>query len=161
MVKYLAKANDNVLSHCRCVEPLASLPGQLDCPWCGCGWLIACATCRRAFVYAKVIEVDASYEQLVPADHERRGHAAINESHIRHDAEVMEDMLSPFSVGDIIVYLDGLYHAVDDAPVEFDGMHAHHKLDQLPHAAALTRPEALREVLGEPDYWRSREHKDR
>lgn len=161
MIKYLAKANDDVLSHCRCEGELASLPGQLDCPWCGCGWLIACGTCRRAFVYAKVIEVDASYEKLVRADFERRGYAMIKETDIRHDAQVIEEMLSPFSVGDIVVYLDGVYHLIDEAPVEFEGMHARHKMARLPHATALTRPEALLSVLGDPGYWRTRERKDR
>ena len=67
------KANDEVLSFCACQQPLVALPGQLDCPWCGCGWLASCIECRKAFTFAKVVDVDLTYEQIVRRDAINRG----------------------------------------------------------------------------------------
>ena len=55
MVKYIAKANNDVLSHCQCADTLAAGPAQLDCPWCGCGWLFSCIKCRKAFTFGRVV----------------------------------------------------------------------------------------------------------
>jgi hypothetical protein len=47
---YLRKANDDFVSHCKCpkADSLISSPGQMDCPWCGCGWLFICSRCNKA-----------------------------------------------------------------------------------------------------------------
>ncbi len=36
---YLVKANDDLVSHCRCERTFIGAPSQIDCPWCGCGWV--------------------------------------------------------------------------------------------------------------------------
>lgn len=54
--KFFFKADDDVLSHCTCTDAPAQSSSQLDCPWCGCGWLISCATCGKAFTFAEVRE---------------------------------------------------------------------------------------------------------
>src|SRR5438874_12347121 len=61
---YLRKANDDLVSHCGCdlTDALISSPGQLDCPWCGCGWLFVCKQCRKAFTFAEGVEIDESWE---------------------------------------------------------------------------------------------------
>jgi hypothetical protein len=70
---YLAKANDDLVSHCRCARPdaLISSPCQMDCPWCGCGWLFICSRCRKAFTFAQAVEVNETWEQT--ADRTIRG----------------------------------------------------------------------------------------
>src|SRR5437868_4230473 len=70
---YLRKANDDFVSHCKCnkVDALISSPGQMDCPWYGCGWLFVCNQCRRAFTFAEAVEVEESWE--VTADRSIRG----------------------------------------------------------------------------------------
>jgi len=157
MIKLLAKANDDVLSHCRCEAPLASVPGQLDCPWCGCGWLVCCTNCRKAFTYARVVEVDTDYETFVRGDRQRGGYADGEEAEIRDCAEWLEESFADFAVGQQVVYLDGLYFALDDAPSQFDGLHATHDLDRLPHFVALTEPTHLNASLGKQSYWQDRE----
>jgi len=162
VVKYIAKANDDVLSHCACTGALASPPGQLDCPWCGCGWMICCTECGKAFVYAKIVEVDATYKDLISADYRRRGYKTVSNENIAQDADAMERALTPFRVGEVIVYFDGSYFSLEgDGPVEFEGWYASHKLDQLPHVVACNDPAHLRGLLGETSYWLERELPDR
>ena len=61
---YLRKANDDLVSNCRCAkaEALITAPCQMDCPWCGCGWLFICSHCRKAFTFAEAFEVEESWE---------------------------------------------------------------------------------------------------
>ena len=161
MVKWFAKANDEVLSHCRCEGALAATTGQLDCPWCGCGWLISCMDCRKAFTFAKIVEVDSTYEQLLAADWRKRGHTGEQPSDTPKFAAWMEAALAQFPVGATIVYLDGDYLSVDSTDVEFEGIYARHSLERLPHAISRERPGYLREVLGDAAYWQDREIPDR
>jgi hypothetical protein len=161
MAKWIAKANDDVLSHCRCEAPLAGTPGQLDCPWCGCGWLISCAVCRRAFAYGRVVEIEQTTQQFIADDYARRGFKSVTADEIKQDAAFTEDMLAPFGVGEIVVYLDGLFVALHERDVSFTGIFAKHRLDTLPHAAALQTPATLRETLGDKRYWLDRERPDR
>lgn len=161
MIKYLAKANDNVISHCKCEAPLASPPGQLDCPWCGCGWMICCTKCGKAFVFGKVVEADATYESLIRADYAQRGYSSVTDEEIQNDARMMEEMLAPFAVGETVIYLDGCYFSLGEAPIEFEGLYASHKLDRLPHAVAIEQPNYLRQILGDTAYWFERERPDR
>ena len=46
-IVYLKKASNELISHCGCEESRISYPAQMDCPWCGCGWLFSCITCRK------------------------------------------------------------------------------------------------------------------
>jgi hypothetical protein len=157
VVKLLAKANDDVLSHCQCATALASIPDQLDCPWCGCGWLITCTQCRRAFTYASVVDVETDYETYVQEDRRRGGHDDFDAAELRACAAGLQEALADVPVGTTVVYLDGLYFGVDEAPGAFDGLFAAHDLQRLPHFAALTEPAQLRATLGDPSYWLERE----
>jgi hypothetical protein len=65
---YLQKDNDDLVSHCRCREAFISYPPQMDCPWCGCGWLFSCIKCRKAFTFARAVEVNDSWEELACRD---------------------------------------------------------------------------------------------
>lgn len=159
MVKYIAKANNDVLSHCACTNALAAGPAQLDCPWCGCGWLISCMKCRKAFTFGRIVDVDRSYADIVREDFAGRGVSADAED-IEHGAQWMEEALADLGVGDIVVYLDGAYLPVDTANFAYDGWYAQHDFDRLPHAVALEQPNALRETLGDKAYWDERKLED-
>lgn len=132
-------------------------PGQLDCPWCGCGWLITCINCKKAFTFAEVRECDQSLSELGWAEARAR-----DLEHITTDADVadwaerMQDMLDFFEVGDIVVYLDGSYWKIDSGKIEFDGYFARHQFDRLPHRKATFDPSLLRSVLGDQNYWLDR-----
>jgi len=156
MIKLLTKANDNVLSHCRCSKALASLPMQLDCPWCGCGWLIGCTQCRRAFTYARVVEVDGDYESFIRNDRRRGKYADLDPSELDDYASWLESALADIEVGATTVYLDGMYFDVEATPGTFVGLYATHHFQQLPHFVAFQEPAYLRATLGERSYWLER-----
>jgi hypothetical protein len=159
--KYLFKANDDVLSFCTCENEPALASGQLDCPWCGCGWMISCSNCGKAFVFGEVRETDIPYAELGRREIAARGLKDVSLAQAAEWAEAITEALEPFEVGDRVVYLDGWYWKVDSTDVEFEGFYARHSLDRLPHAEALRRPAALKEALGDPQYWLSRELPDR
>jgi predicted RNA-binding Zn-ribbon protein involved in translation (DUF1610 family) len=156
MVKYITKANNDVLSHCQCDNEIAAGPSQLDCPWCGCGWLISCMKCRKAFTFGRVVDVDRSYADIVREDFANRGET-VGEDEIEHGAEWMAGAMADLTVGDTVVYLDGSYLPVSTTNFAYDGWHAQHDFDRLPHAIALEQPNALRETLGDKAYWDERE----
>src|SRR5438046_1427339 len=65
---YLRKANSDLIVHCKCGSGYISAPGQMDCPWCGCGWLFTCIDCRKAFTFAEAVEVDFTLEEMAQRD---------------------------------------------------------------------------------------------
>jgi hypothetical protein len=156
MIKLLRKANDDVLSHCKCSTSLASLPSQLDCPWCGCGWLIGCTQCRRSFSYARVAEVETDYETFIQNDRRRSEYPDFDRSELKNYALWLEDTLADIPVGTTVVYLDGMYFDLNSEPGLFEGLYAVHELQRLPHFVALTNPAYLRATLGERSYWLDR-----
>lgn len=117
---------------------------------------MSCTYCRKSFTFATVVEIDRPYRELVAADR-RRGGWQVVDSVVTEHAELIEYMLEPFAVGTKVVYLDGVYLAVDDEDLNFDGMFAHHDLDVLPHVAARDDAGVLEAALGEPSYWLERE----
>ena len=156
MAKFLFKANDQVLSHCDCEGPPAMSTGQLDCPWCGCGWLISCSRCKTAFTYGVIKETEVPIVELGWREVAARGLDDVTEEEIEAWAEAMGEAFEPFEAGQTVVYLDGSYWSLDAKDVAFDGYFARHTLKTLPHAEALKRPEALREILGDKTYWLDR-----
>ena len=68
VVVFLAKANDDLISHCKCAYTFIGAPAQMDCPWCGCGWLFVCPKCRKAFTFARAVECNLTREQLAHND---------------------------------------------------------------------------------------------
>jgi hypothetical protein len=160
MAKFLVKANDQLVSHCTCTAPLASCSSQLDCPWCGCGWLICCQECGKAFTFAKVIQTDLTYEQIIRRDFSKRGYD-VGDSEVADLAIWLAEAMAPFELDDIVIYLDGAYFGIDERDIEFTGLFAEHSLNHLPHAEALKDSAVLGEVLGEASYWFDRERPDR
>jgi len=150
MIKYLAKANNDVISHCSCDFAIAGPPMQADCPWCGCGWLIGCMKCSKAFTFAKVVQENTTYEELAARaglpDQAPPGRISVP---IDWAAPVLEE----FSPGDILVYLDGCYWRLDDTKLRYDGWFAKHDLSRVPH----TNEGDFKSVLRDPKYWWERE----
>jgi hypothetical protein len=161
MPKFLFKANDDVLSHCTCDWEPAMSTGQLDCPWCGCGWLISCSRCKRSYTFAVVRETDVSLFELGRREAAARGLGPVAADDIQMWADAMSEALDVFQPGDIVVYLDGSYWSLDATSIAFDGYFASHTLERLPHAEALTDRPRLRAVLGDRSYWLDRERPDR
>lgn len=161
MPKFLFKANDEVLSHCRCEGAPAMSEGQLDCPWCGCGWMIPCSRCGKSFTFAEVRETDIPLLELGRREAEARGLEDITDEEVADWAEWMAETLDEFEVGDTVVYLDGRYWKHDATDIVFGGFYASHSLKRLPHAEALSDPAHLDRVLGDKNYWLRRERPDR
>ncbi|MES3085052.1 hypothetical protein [Sphingomonas faeni] len=160
MAKYLEKANNETLSFCQCEHALASIPGQLDCPWCGCGYLIPCTYCRKSFTYARVVEIDLSYVEIVTADRARGGYDTAIDV-VQSQADWLADVMQDFELGDIVVYFDGCYLKLGDDDIDLVGLFANHSLARLPHHEALSAPAALVATLGDVQYWLTRERPDR
>jgi hypothetical protein len=135
--------------------------GQLDCPWCGCGWLIGCSKCQRAFTFAEVRETDIPIAELGRREAKARGLSVVAEEEIAEWAEGMTEALDHFDIGDIVIYLDGSYWTVDSTNIEFTGYFAKHQFERLPHAEALADGPRLRAILGDKNYWLEREKADR
>ena len=96
---YLAKANDNLVSHCRCAEALITFPPQMDCPWCGCGWLFTCIVCRKAFTFAKGVVVSEPWEETAKRDLRNRGKEPTVDE-VSEWVNAMKELLSDVRVGE-------------------------------------------------------------
>ena len=141
---------------CQCSETLAAGPAQLECPWCGCGWLLSCVKCRKAFTFGRVIDVDRTYADIAREDLSARGSEPSDED-IADAADWLAEAYADLAIGDIVVYLDGAYLKLDTTDFAYDGWFAQHDFDRLPHSLAITDPLALRDTLGSQQYWRDRE----
>jgi hypothetical protein len=160
VIKWLTKANDEGVSHCTCTGALAALPAQADCPWCGCGWMIACAACERAYTFARVVEIDGTYEALARQDIHRFSGTEPADAEVKAVANWLRETFADKAVGDVVVHLDGEYLRADQ-PVDFTGLYAHHRHDVPPQIAALRGGLPVSEDLISSDWWRERERPDR
>jgi hypothetical protein len=151
---YLVKANNNVLSHCACAHaPITSSP-QMDCPWCGCGWLFTCIACRKAFTFARCVEVDQSLEDLARRDLRGGGFSDSDESIAAWVAE-MTAFLDGAEPGEEYVILDLVRIPVaHTGRLTIPGAYADHDLHYVPQVRALTEPAVLDATLGAETYWR-------
>jgi hypothetical protein len=154
---YLRKANDQLISHCRCAaaDALISSPGQMDCPWCGCGWLFTCVVCRRAFTFAEAVEVDESWEAIAERDIRGLYRRAPEEGEIEDWVESMQILLRDIEPGKQYVYLDGWVIRIDAEDIQIEGWHSRHELEVVPQVAALGDSRLRLEMLGSPEYWLS------
>lgn len=151
---YLQKSSDEAISWCRCdpKDALVSVPGhaQADCPWCGCGWLYSCIVCRKAFTYARAVEIDATPKALVAADLKSFGEVLPSASMLAEGISTIErlDLIE----GVEYAILDTQPVAVEPGPVSIRGAYGDHDLTELPQRA--WRPTmADNHILGMPSYW--------
>lgn len=159
---YLAKADDRLVSHCACKpgEALITSPPQLDCPWCGCGWLFTCIGCRRAFTFARTVETDHSLAELAEMDL-RGGGFKVTKAAVWDWVDLMSDFLDGIEPGAEYVVLDYVRIPTDyEPPLQFRGVYADHDLPWVPHLRALEDPSVLDDLLGSEAYWLDRRCED-
>ena len=86
---------------------------QMDCPWCGCGWLIPCSKCFKSFTFAEIKEIDTPLVEIGRREMAAIGIDDIDDDELHQWASYMGEMMDCFEVGDKVVYLDGGYFSVD------------------------------------------------
>ncbi len=154
---YLQKANDDFVSHCRCHrgDALISSPCQMDCPWCGCGWLFTCSVCRKAFTFAEAVEINASWEDTAKRNIRAFFRREPEPAEVEEWIEWMKILLKGVRCGEQYVYFDGYVIPVNADGITLEGWHSYHDLDFVPQIAALTDSEIRDGLLGSPKYWQS------
>lgn len=152
-VIYLEKDSNDLVSHCNCQQALIAYPGQMSCPWCGCGWLFTCMDCRKAFTFARGIEVQGTWDEYARQDLVNLGIKKPGAAQIKEHAEAMQALMAKVQVGQRYVYLDGILVPVDAAGVHFQGEHSRHDLDYVPQVKALEDRGIVNDLLGNPGYW--------
>lgn len=150
---YLKKANDDLVSHCYCAEALIAFPPQMDCPWCGCGWLFTCIECRRAFTFAEAAVVNETWEETGARDLRNRWKREPSEQDVSQWVEAMKELIADVQVGQRYVCLDGLFIPISAASLAFVGWHSWHDLPFVPQVKALTDRSILISILGNQAYW--------
>lgn len=154
---YLRKANDDFVSHCKCVkaDALISSPGQMGCPWCGCGWLFICSRCRKAFTFAEGVEIDETWEET--ADRTIRGlyQREPEPGEVEEWIGFIKILLKGVKPGRRYVYLDSYVIPTTAPGISIQGLHARHELGFVPQVAAMTDPEVRDRLLSSRAYWES------
>ncbi|NQZ10978.1 MAG: hypothetical protein HRT35_27815 [Algicola sp.] len=154
---HLVKANDDLVSHCKCQQGIVGEPGQMDCPWCGCGWLFSCSKCRKAFTFAIAVEIDKTWEELASEDLYSYNKQTPVVASIADWIENMKAMTGHIELGKSYVYLDGAFIPADMQDFKISGWKTTHKFDTVPQVAALEEPGVIELILSNPDYWRKDE----
>jgi len=155
-IVYLKKANARLVANCKCQDGRISYPAQMDCPWCGCGWLFTCMSCRQAFTFGVGVEIEADWESLSREDWTAFGLPTVSARQVKSWIKDMKALLADVKVGEIYACLDGVLFHQDAKNIKFSGLYARHDLQRLPHVEALNKKSILNEVLGSAEYWRSR-----
>ncbi len=153
-ILYLQKKNSDLICHCECEESLVGDPGQLDCPWCGCGWLFSCTKCRKAFSFAIAVEVDKTWEELAKEDLYGYSKKEPTEQDVSEWIEFMQGMLEHVELGQDYIYLDGYFIPANEEDFEAEGWHSKHDFRKTPQIIALKEdPEIINQVLSNREYW--------
>jgi hypothetical protein len=153
---YLAKANNDLISHCICSNTIIGAPAQMDCPWCGCGWLFVCPKCRKAFSFARAEEVELSWEQLAHKDLDGKWGRQPTPREVKDWISFMKVLLKDLKVGKEYVYIDGWVFPTDSKNLRFEGVYARHELETVPQAEALVDRRTLEQTLDNQHYWKER-----
>ena len=154
---YLEKSNNDFISHCACERARIAYPGQLDCPWCGCGWLFSCTDCRKAFTYARCIEIDATWEEVARHDITRyRSDGECDEEDMGLWIADMQHLLEDLVLGEEYVWFDGAMVPTSASGIDYEGWYATHELDFIPQIAATTDERVKEELLLNSTYWQER-----
>jgi hypothetical protein len=150
---YLVRASDRLVCHCRCDPAYITFPPQMDCPWCGCGWLFTCTKCRKAFTFARGIVLNEPWRATALRDLAGKWGRDPEEDEIEQWIEAMQVILKDVVEGQEYVCVDGWVIGADEEAVVMDGWHSRHELPFVPHVAALTDPEIMESILSNRDYW--------
>ena len=152
-ITYLKKANDDVISFCACGDGRVTFPAQMDCPWCGCGWLFTCITCRKAFTFAEGVEIEGTWEDLAREDIRNRWKEYPSDEDVASWIEGMKDITRDVRSGVRYVVIDGSVIPAGSKNVEFDGWHAYHEFAELPQEEARSDKSILDVRLSNREYW--------
>jgi hypothetical protein len=157
---YLEKANADLICHCTCARALIRAPLQMDCPWCGCGWLFSCIECRKAFTFAKGVEVAETLDELARHDLAKMG-AKVTDESVYSWVGMMKGLLAGVEVGKTYVYFDGVLVPSDiqptpQDPLELGGLFGKHRLAYVPQVHAKQDRSVVLQVLTNERYWRDR-----
>ena len=153
---FLAKGNNNLVSHCKCENPFISAPGQMNCPWCGCGWLFICPKCRKAFTFARATRCNMTREQLAHYDLDGKYGKQPTREDIAEWIGFMKMFTKDIQLGEEYAYLDGYAIPVSERNLQFDGIHALHDLEVVPQTAALQDRKWIENTIGNKNYWNDR-----
>ena len=157
---YLKRANKDLIAHCKCNDGRITYPPQMDCPWCGCGWLFTCLTCRKAFTFAEGVELENTWEELAELDWKVWA-IPITRRRINSWVTDMKRLLKDVKPGRVYACLDGKVLEKTARRIAFEGIYAHHEFKRLPHVDALKDRRVMDEVLSNTDYWRNHKVKGR
>jgi hypothetical protein len=153
---YLVKANDKLISLCKCESTVIAGPAQMDCPWCGCGWLFVCPTCHKAFTFARAEVVDQTWEDLAHRDLDGKSGRRATDKQAREWVSFMKTLLKGIQAGKEYVYIDGRVFPTDARKLRFEGWHSRHELATIPQAEGLVNRAALEQTLDNERYWHER-----
>ena len=150
---YLQKDNDDLVSHCQCKTALITFPPQMDCPWCGCGWLFTCIQCRKAFTFARGVEIAETWEEIARRDLRGRAGSEPSNDDVSRWVDAMKIILKDVRVGQQYIVLDGWMIETTNKKVHIEGWHALHRLDFIPQVKALKDSTVLPSILANKEYW--------
>ncbi len=160
-VVFLTKLNNDVISHCKCDGTFIAEPSQMDCPWCGCGWLFLCASCRKPFTFALAEEVNFTWEHLAHNDLDGKWGRQPTAEEVEEWIGFMKILLKDVQAGKQYAYIDGWVFSIDETDLQFEGWYARHELSHVPQAAAVKDVTTLDMTLGNKEYWHSRRIKEK
>jgi len=149
---------------CNCMDPIASLPNPAGCPWCGCGWLIGCARCRKCFTFARAVERKESAEEIVRLDLMGLNEGGPSEGKepskllMSNTVAYFRSISSRLKVGLVYVHLDTKIIPVDVKydSVSINGERRRHTFSELPHKIIARNKGSDFGALGDNDYWLGR-----
>jgi hypothetical protein len=159
---WLVRDSDDLVNWCRCEQGVVGSLPQMDCPWCGCGWLFSCVKCRKCFAFARAAIVPGSLEDIAQADFRVFYRREPTDAELAERTESMTWMIDDLTEGQRVVVLDGAIIPADmEGPLEFEGWHSRHSLPWVPQVRALSDPSVEQDVLSNPEYWYERKvHED-
>lgn len=152
-ILYLQKANADLVCHCECSIADIAFPAQLDCPWCGCGWLFTCMDCRKTFTFARATYVEDWLNTMARADLISSGIKQPSRNSLKEREASLKMLLDDVVRDQLYVYLDGKIIPADATNIEFKGLHSRHSFKKVPQVEALTDPSILTDVLSNRKYW--------
>ncbi len=154
-MKWLVRSSRDTICWCNCpdADAIASPPGsaQMDCPWCGCGFLTLCISCQKAFTYARCVEVPLTAEEIVQRWHKGSLGRGCAVDDLAEYAGALREVAEPLVLGEEYVTLDGELLDVREG-ARFVGIAASHELAAVPHLIHRGDKEGLCRAL-DRSYW--------
>ncbi len=153
---YLVKANNELISQCDCETASIGEPVQMDCPWCGCGWLFICSKCRKPFTFARAEALDITWNQLAHNDLGGKWGRQPTDAEIEEWIDFMKILLKGIRVGKQYVYIDGWVLETDETNLQFEGWYAKHEFANIPQVVALSDKSLIESTIENKNYWEER-----